>query len=400
MRFRLHRLAAVAVAAVVAGTAAGCGGNDSPAGNSASATDFGPYSAQPPANSYDNGPSRARGQLVESLRLGEHIVFGSEIAPEVSAQRFAQVPLGERGSWDSGIQPHQMQAALPFNPYAGFISEMSETPYLGAHLAHPMVRVTLLAFPDDASAAAAAPAMAAADFALNSENTPVSVPDQPTALTHWIPNYADIGSWLAYKSVVIHVIAQSEEKSLDKLTALLSKTYQAQVRKLANYAPVALADVENLPLDRDKLLTRLVSTDNTTADGRTFAVYGPTVFAVMTSTDPATLARELESRGVTAIAVSDNKYLYKLRDADARKGFATSLIDTPTVSKYARMDGISDAPELTCFQAAAPNPTEAQARRYRCLIPHENLIAEVFSDQEADVRHLAAAEYALLKETA
>lgn len=397
MRFRFHRLAAVALAAVVAGTTAACGGNDSPTPNSGSAQDFGRYSTQRPDASYDTGANQARGRLVESLRLGEHTVFGSEIAPEVATQRYAQVALGERGTWN-GVQVHQMQAALPFNPYGGFVSEMGETPYLADHKASPMVKVALIAFPDEPSAAAAATAMAASDFALNNANTPVALPDQPTALSHWIPTYADIGSWMAYKSVVIHVIAQAKEKNLDKLTGLLSKTYQAQVRKLANYAPVALAEVETLPLDRDKLLTRLVLTNDTIPDARTFAVHGPNTFAILTSTDPAELAREYESRGVTAVAVSDNKYLYKLRDAETAKSFTNYLTDTPTVSKYARMSGISGVEEIACFQATAPNPTEMQARRYRCLIPHENVVAEVFSDQETDVWQLAAAQYALLKD--
>ncbi|NNH71903.1 hypothetical protein HLB23_18910 [Nocardia uniformis] len=395
MRFRFHRLAAVALAAALAGTTAACGGSDSPTPNSGSAEDFGPYSTQRPDSSYDSGTNQARGRLVESLRLGEHVVFGSEIAPEVAVQRYAQVPIGERGTW-SGVQVHQMQAALPFNPYGGFVSEMADTPYLANHLASPMVKVVLIAFPDDSSAAAAATAMAASDFALNNANTPVSVPDQPAALSHWVPTYADIGSWMAYRSVVIHVIAQAEENNLDQLTGLLSKTYQAQTRKLANYLPVALDEVETLSLDRDKLLTRLVNTADTIPDARTFAVHGPNTFATITSTDPAELAREYESRGVTAVAVSDNKYLYKLRDAETTKSFTNHLADAPTVSKYTRMGGISGVEDIACFQATDPHPTEMQARRYRCLIPHENVLAEVFSDQETDVRQLAAAQYALL----
>ncbi|WP_438804737.1 DUF7373 family lipoprotein [Nocardia otitidiscaviarum] len=397
MRFRIHRAAAVGVIAALSGVVAGCGGTaDAPPGT-VSTTDFGTYSAQPPEGDFDVRPDRARGMLVESLRLGEHIVFGSEIAPEVAVQRYAAVTLGERGAW-SGIQTHQVVAAQPFNPYAGFTAEAADSPYLGEHSKQPLVSVTLMAFPDEQSAGAAAGAMAAADFGLNASNTPVTLPGYPAALTHWIPSYANVGSWMAVGSVVVHVIAQLQEPRLDQLTALLTKTYREQSRRLEGYAAVAPDGLDALPMDRDGLLTRLVGTGDNLPDARDFAVYGLRTYAVLSSQDPADLVREFEQRGVTSIAVSDNKYLYALTDPGAAVNFAGYLSETPTVSEYERMDGVSGTDEINCFQATAPNPTEAQARRFRCVIPHRNVVAEVFSDRESDVRQLAAAQYALLKD--
>ncbi|MFI6870158.1 hypothetical protein [Nocardia sp. NPDC050406] len=396
MRFRFHRLAAAAMAAAIAGTAVACGETDTAPQRFGAADDFGPYSTQRIDTSYDTRSDLARGRIAESLRLGEHIAFGSDIAPEVAAQRYTAVPVGERGAW-FGLQAHQMTAAEPFRPYAGFVSESAGSPNLGAHLAHPMVKITLIAFPDDAAATAAAAAMSASDFALNNANTPVSLPELPTALSHWVPTQASVGSWMAYKSVVIHVVAQSIEKKLDPLTSLLTETYQQQVRELADYTP-ATAPVETIPLDPDKLLPNLVATGNQAPDAREFAVYGPRAFAVLSSTDPATQTREYESRKVEAVAISDNKYLYALPDAETAKNFTTYLTETPTASKYVRMGGISGIDEIACFQATEPNPTESQARRYRCLIPHANFVAEVFSDRETDVRQLAAAQYSLLKD--
>ncbi|WP_306360389.1 hypothetical protein [Nocardia sp. CC227C] len=398
MRFRFHRIAAVALAAIAACAAAGCGGGDGSTADSIAATDFGPYSPTPTAHSYDSGPNRTRGRIVESLRLGEHIVFGSDIDPAVASQRYANSIVDEHGMW-SGVQAHQMMAAAPFNPYAGFMSESAETPYLGEHLKHPAVKVVLTAFPDDQSAAAAAAAMSSSDFALNDANTPVALPGYPAALSHWIPTYADIGSWMAYRSVVIHVLVQAREPNLDRMTALLSTAYREQVRRLENFEPVPPADLDTLPLDPGGLLARLVSTGDSRPDARRFAVYDPRTYALLTSTDPAEPAREYKARGVSAIAVSDNKYLFELPDAAAAENFAGYLAESPTVSKYVEMAGVRGVDDISCFQATAPNRTESQARRYRCLVRHDNLIAEVFSHEDRDVRHLAAAQHALLKDS-
>ncbi|UFS95448.1 DUF7373 family lipoprotein [Nocardia huaxiensis] len=393
MRIRFRRCAAAVSVAAITLVTAGCGGATKDSG---APLDFGPYSTQRPDSGYDDGASLVRGVLAESLRLGEYIVFGSEVSPDVAAERRAITAVGERGL--SMYKPEEQYAAKPFHPYAGFTAESAETPYLGDHLAHYMLRVTLTAFPDEQSAAGAAAAMAAKDFGTDDTNTPVSIPDHPTALAHWIPAYAIISSWMAYKSVVISVYAGTRQPNLDQLTALTSNAYRQQVARLADYSPVKLDELPTLKLDPDKLLTRLVDTGDNRPDALEFAVYGPRTFALLTSSDPATDAREYSTRGVAAIAVSDNKHLFQFRDADAAGEFATYLIDAPTVSTYTGMAGVDGAADITCSRATQPDPTESRARRFRCVMTREGFVAVVFSDRDSDVRQLAAAQYALMRD--
>ncbi|WP_067818970.1 DUF7373 family lipoprotein [Nocardia inohanensis] len=393
MRFRFHRLAAVALtAAALAGLTTACG-SDSGAGQEFSR--YGSYSIQRPGNAYDEGASKARGRLAEGLRLADHIVFGSDVAPELTAGRGGKVLYGAHGLENAtGVFASALQ---PFDLLGAYIADAADTAYLGAHEDHYQLTVALLSFPDDQTATAAAAAMEAENFGANKDNAPIALPDQPAALSHWRPDRANMGSWMAYKSVVIALYVQIREVNLDRLVAIASKAYQQQVSQLADYTPVAAADIPNLKLDRDKLLTRLVRTGDDIPDQRDFAVYGPRAFAV-SSLDPAADAKRYRDAGVDSIAVSGNKYLYQLPDSAAAGKFAARLTADPTVSKYVPAAGVADTPEISCFQATQANPTVAGARRFRCVIPHGKFVAEVFSNQEPDVQQLAAAEYAVLKD--
>ncbi|WP_067711840.1 DUF7373 family lipoprotein [Nocardia yamanashiensis] len=394
MRFRFHRLAAVALAAVsMSGLTAACGSDSV---SSQADSRYGTYSIQRPGSEYDDGADRGRGRLAESLRLADHIVYGSDVAPELTAGRGGRVIYQPHGLENATAV--RAEAVVPFDLLGAYVADAADTAYLGAHEDHYELTVALLSFPDEQAATAAAAAVEAEDFRLNAENVPFPIPDQPTALSHWRPGRPDMGTWMAYKSVVIGMYVQIREPNLDRMVAIASKAYQLQTALLADYTVASTkADEPNLKLDRDKLLTRLVRTGSGTPDQRDFAVYGPRAFAVR-NTAPAAAAKRYRDAGVDAIAVSDNKYLYRLPDAAAATGFAAQLAADPGVSKYAPITGVADVPEIACLRAAQADPTVATAHRFRCLIPHGKYVAEVFSNQESDVRQLAAAEYAVLKD--
>ncbi|MEV6069795.1 hypothetical protein AB0L82_24880 [Nocardia sp. NPDC052001] len=394
MRFAFRRLAVAALTVAIASVSTACG-SDSQTTDHASVLDVGAYSTQRPDSGFDDRSSRSRGMLVESLRLGERVVFGSEVAPEFSAGHGGKVLATGSGFRNAdGVSAAAME---PFNPLAAFISNAQDTPYIGEYHKHYELSVALVAFPDDQTAANAAAAMEREDFGANGSNVPVPLADHPTALSHWRPGTPNLGSWMAFKSVVIAVYVEGVQANLDQLAGFVSKTYQQQMPKLESYTPTSPDQLSMLRMDRDNLLTRLVKTDDAIPDQRSFAVYSARGFAGL-GADPTTAARDYDAQGVQAIAVSDNKYLYKLNDAAASKSFTNYLAGDSTVSKYIPIAGVPGTVDVMCFKATQPNPTIVGARRFRCLIPYDGVVAEVFSDQESDVRQLAAAQYLLLKD--
>lgn len=397
MRFRFRRLAGAVLAAAVASASAGCG-SDSATADHDPKLDVGSYSTQRLDSGYDDRPSLDRGILVDSLRLGERIAFGSEVAAEFAAGQGGQVLASAQGI--RNIPGVSEEAMYQYHPLAVYFAHSAETPFLGAHQHHFELSIALIAFPDEQAAAAAASDLEQHDNAVNGrtiKNEAVALPDYPAALSHWRPGVPNMVSWMAYKTIVVAVNVQAREAKLDLLTDYVSKTYKQQLPRLDGYTASPRVQQPSLKMDPDKLLTKLVKTGDAHPDQHDFAVYAPRAFAVL-GTDPAVTAREFDTRGVKSIAVSNNKYLYQLRDAAAARDFTGFLASDPTVSNYGSMAGVSGAPEIACFKAAKPNPTVVSARRFRCLIPHDTLVSEVFSEQELDVRQLAAAEYVLLKD--
>lgn len=386
-RFRFSSLAAMTLAVAIAGTSAACGGNGGPS------YDFGPYRTQRADADYDTRPSRARGILAESLRLGEQITFASEIDPTLTVGRGGG-PIADHHGVSNLISAAQQKAVEPFPVNGAFGAIAADRPYAADGNPESMLSISLLEFPDEQTAAAAAAAMARADFEANPDNAPVTLDAYPAALSHWRPGVPTLGSWIVSKSVVIRVFARLHEPDLGKLVDLVSTTYRKQLENLEPFTPTPAAELPTARLDRDGLLTRLVKTGDYTPDWKKFAVYGTHSYALLRD-NPATYAQDLGSRGVSSIAVSYNKFLYRVRDAATAASLAEFLDQPGGSSEYVAMRGVDGMSDIRCSEARKPSPS-VDARRFRCAVPREDGVAVVYSNQESDVRQLAAAQYEVM----
>ncbi|MCP9621013.1 hypothetical protein NMK54_12690 [Nocardia otitidiscaviarum] len=387
MRLRYHRLAAVALAATAI-VSAGCSD-----GSKDPARDFGPYPSERIDDDYDDRPSRARGILVESLRLGEHLVYADEIDSALTVGRGGGVIANHTGvvSMISGPQ----RSALSDYPVLGAFGAIAADRDYGGEQTETMLSISLIALPDEQTAAAAAAAMARADFETNADNVPVAVDAYPTALSHWRPGVPTIGSWLTWKSVVIRIYARMPEPNLERLVEMTTQAYRAQLAHLENFAPTPEAELPTLRLDPDNLLPRLVKTGDYIPDDRDFAVYSPRTFALLVGKPTEALAA-YATHGITAIGVSHNKFLFRLADPARADEAVEYLASGDEQLEYVPMSGVSGLAGVTCYRAQQPSTMQKEARRFRCLIARGDAVARVFSNQESDVRQLAAAQYAAL----
>ncbi|MBF6235779.1 hypothetical protein IU474_01615 [Nocardia otitidiscaviarum] len=381
----------MALAAAVAVVSVGCSGENRDPGR-----DFGPYSAQRTNDDYDDHPSRARGILVESLRLGEHLAFASEIDPALTVGRGGGVIADYQGV-SSMISAPQRSALDGFPVLGAFGAIAADKSYGGDDQTETMLSITLIALPDEQIAATAAAAMARADFETNTDNVPVTVDAYPNALSHWRPGVPTIGSWLVWKSLVIRVYARVPEPNLERLVDAATRAYRKQLANLESFTPTPEAEVPNLRMDPGKLLPLLVKTGDSTPGDRDFAVYGRRAYSLLAG-DPAEALANYSSRGVSAIAVSDNKFLFQLSDPDEAAEVVEYLAGVDDGLGYVPIRGVSGLPDITCHRATQPSTTQKEARRFRCLITRDGFVAKVFSNQESDIRRLAAAQYAVLGE--
>ncbi|WP_157514422.1 DUF7373 family lipoprotein [Nocardia concava] len=373
---------------ILVAVSAGCG--ESPG----ETQDYGPYPARRVDGDYDRAPSAARGILVESLRLGEHMVSPTSVDPELSAGRGGGVLLDFQGLADSQISP-QKTVLGHYTLLGGFETRAANRAYLDKNTPGKSLSVEVFAFPDEQTAIVAAADLEHADFADKTDNAPVAIDSVPGSLSHWRPGVPMLSSWLAWKTLVIRVVAERPDPDLGELTDRVARAFGQQQIALASFTATRLPDLARLSLDPDNLLPRLVKTGEYQPDATKFAVYGPRAYAVL-STSPAADTAEYDERGVTAIAVSYNKHLFRARDPASATELARWLTDRDSASRYRSLPGVTGRSGITCSQATAPDPLVTEPRRYRCLVVRDALVAVVYGNTGTEVRQLAAAQYAVM----
>ncbi|MTE11593.1 DUF7373 family lipoprotein [Nocardia aurantiaca] len=385
LRFGRCCLAGIGAAVLVLTTACG---------NDGGAPDYGPYATHGD-DAFDRQPSRIRGVFAESLRLADHIVFATDVDPDLTTVRGGGISADDRGLHEPALSPRQRGAAAPFGVAGSFGMAASNRAATGDGPPRKYLAVSLTAFRDERSAASAAAEMARVDFEASPDNAPVGVDAFPAALSHWRPGLPSLGSIMAWKNVVIRVYAELPDPDLGRLVDVVTTTYRKQVSELSGFDASPIPDPAEVPLDPDGLLTRLVRTGDPLADPKMFAAFGVRAYAALSPEPPRTFGKYSGS-GVTALAVSHNKYLYRMRDSQAAAQYGRFLADDPENSEYTWMRNVRGLTAATCSQATRPDPKSVQARRYRCVVVRDGYVAVVYSNTETDVRQLAAAQYAIM----
>lgn len=389
MLFRFNRLAATTLGLLMLVTSMACG-------SSSSATDYGSYPSHRVDGDYDSRPSRARGILVESLRLGEQIVLASDIDPDLTVGRGGGVFVDHHGPvLGSVLSGPQTTALEKYDVLAGTGALAANKPYDAENQAEKFLAVSLVAFPDEQTAAAAARDMESLDFQAAKANSPVTLDAYPQAMSHWQPGVPTLGSWMVWKTLVIRVLARLTLPDLGRLMDMVTRTYQRQLAALESFTATPAKDVPNLVLDPDKLLPRLVKTGDYTPDEMAFALYSPRAFALRAGENPAADLSAFTAQGVTAVGISHNKFLYRTRDSAAATDLAAYLAGKRGETEQVPMRGIRDLPSVTCSQATRPS-TLPWPRRFRCIVVRDDLVALLYSDEETDIRRIAAAQYAVM----
>ncbi|WP_188830637.1 DUF7373 family lipoprotein [Nocardia camponoti] len=389
MRSRLRRVAVLAP--IIVGLLVGCGG-------APVTPDYGGYSIERAEPDYDAGQSRARGILVESLRLGERISFADQIDPDLTTTGGGGV-LGDHRNLVpgmnllSGVQSN-VASKLGVRGSFGTIANNGRS----NDREEKFLSIALLAFDSEDVARTATADMARADFEQGGDNVSLPLPEHPGALSHYRPSVPTVGSWLTWKNLVIRVYAKVLEPRPELLADILTKTYRAQLADLDGFVPTAQSELASLRIDPDRLLTRMVRTEEPQLSGdtgpSTFAVYGPRAFSLL-SPHPSAFLAKLRAASVSQVAVAHNKYLWHTASSQAAEAEAARLV-IATEGDYLAMAGVSGLPTVSCGQRKIPEGRNAQPSRLRCIVHRGPDVVTVLSYLAADARQLAAAQYALL----
>lgn len=261
------------------------------------------------------------------------------------------------------------------------------------------VNITVLQFPDQGRARAAAEQMEAADFAVApDQNAHVSLSGYPDAKAHWRPGVPSIAATLAHGQYVMNVFAQLVKADIDALKVLAARAFEVQIPLLDRLAPLSARDMLRLDYDTDGMMRRTLHPGKFLSLGaRQEVVHGARSYLQFTA-DREPWKKLFDEHSVDRISMATNgAQLMRARDPRAAIDLWTGIkplqpgsVETPR-----------GVPEVFCGENPNPNKDNYgtawdSKNRYYCTLRYDRYVARVASSQLSDLHQRAAAQYALL----
>ncbi|MEV6773654.1 hypothetical protein AB0N05_33975 [Nocardia sp. NPDC051030] len=407
---RTRTLISTVALAVVCVLASGCttAGHPSETHVDLSKLDVGDYSTEP--MNAPSAPDGKYGKLIESVRMGEAMidpVLADPAAKYSLSVGVAALPTSDyvtRRLGDAVKSVLDQQRMV-----AGFWVGGTDTEGRAAQVGKMhRLSVTLLRFPDDATAKAAADGIDAADFAVSPDNVAVTVPGYAAARGHWRPTVPTMAATLAHGSFVVSVLTELPSTDLPALSDIAAKTFAAQLPALDKFQPTPVDGLAGLALDRDGMLRRalpakrgewpfptqstvpvnsIANWDDPIVDSG--IVYGPQVIHLK-------YARPESAKLAPAEAFAKVSFFGVMRFPDAKS--ARKYYGPPKVlaENYREADGPAGVPDIRCDEDTT---SKVSQQRFFCFVLYHRYVGYVASDELKDAQRKAAAQYALLVKT-
>lgn len=261
--------------------------------------------------------------------------------------------------------------------------------------------VMVTSFPNDDAAAKAAAEMDAVDFAVNSENRPAQIPGHAKAKAHYRPGSPSIGATMPSGRLVVSVIVRSDENdNVAFLTQRVKRTLDLQTPLMDKVIPSVAIGVTSLPLDPDRMLSRLFVPAEQPQVSSTFGSMGPHA-ANFCADSPVRKDGLFEQADVDRCAFSTEGQLLRARDEASAKALLPKIIDAVRAEyidhDVASPEALSDA---RCVEQKAEIVADNANGRFVCFVSFGRYIGSVWSNEEKDAQQRAAAQYAILVNSA
>ncbi|OBK24336.1 hypothetical protein A5634_03090 [Mycobacterium asiaticum] len=402
-------LIAAAIVAVVA-VAAGVGiwqlaGNNPGAKNAVdiSKLDVGHYGTKPRPVS---GPVTAEeGRYLEAYRLAEAIADPYAVDPVLDHVYGSAVPEPQRAATTiSGTGTPLTQPVLEkYGMITAYIVEgVSKRINDFAREGNgDMSLVMVTSFPNPDAAARAATEMESVDFAVNAENRSVSIPGFAQAKAHYRPGSPSLAATMASGSLVQSVLVRSDaHPDVSDLTQRIKRTLELQAPLIARQIPALVAGLTTLPPDPDHMLSRLFVSGDQPKISEQFGSVGPHA-AVFCADSQARKDGLFNQAGIDRCAFDLDATLVRARDEKAATAIFPKLVESER-DEYIERDIPSPAglPAAKCFEEKPAIAADTPNARFACYVSFGRYISSVTSGEENDVRQRAAAQYAILVNSA
>ncbi|MFI9506401.1 hypothetical protein [Nocardia sp. NPDC052566] len=352
--------------------------------------DVGGFATQPRPLGKVHNQDQAR--VVEAERLANFVPLPAEIDPRfVERSPFVgAVFLDPRSSLGKIMAVDRFAEVAP-DFVAGFTSTAStERDNMGIDLLN-----SILIFPDEQKATAAAEALERADFEAGATNEPVTIPKYPAAHAHWQPTKQSIGSFFATGRYVIYTWIYDYMKiflaKVDQptLTALVEKSLDKIVPAIAKFPGTPVDKLMDAELDRDGMLARNLQRPSDDSFTEPPGAYDAKVAALVT-TPYDKVRKAIDEYGADKISL-DAVQVWRARDAESAEKLRADL--GGLTKKYRSAPGPRNLPAGHCREYIG---REKLAFRFYCSVSYGRYAAFSWSQQLTDAQQRISAEYVVL----
>ncbi|WP_278262197.1 hypothetical protein [Nocardia sp. AG03] len=401
-----QRTPVIAALGAVAVLLAGCSavtGTATPGEIDVRTLDVGRYTTTPA--DIESGRKPTDGAILEGLRMGGAIVFPHDVDADLTHNWGTDVLETPRRTADASaisnvnlpvLERHRMITG--FDIAEGDRAFDAKTPAIETDAR--VTRVVLLRFPGAAAAEAAARDLEATDFAVSPDNQPVPIPGYAAAHAHWRPGVKTIGATFAHGEIVVSLFLQHPSPDIDALARRVAAMLDAQVPLLEQFTPTAPDRLADLPRDPDGLLRRTLipgpANQQIAVSSREFGAWPGRASLHYRPSEPAELAAAWDRGGVDSVANSYTTTLFRFRDEDAATDFGDTWQRTLSSSTHP----VSAPENLPGAHCAERRSAPGSAALTRCYVSYRRYGAFVSGPEPTGVRQQAAAQYALLANSA
>ncbi|MFI5719704.1 hypothetical protein [Nocardia sp. NPDC051750] len=338
------------------------------------------------------------GPMLEGIRMSEAVVTSNQVDPSLKFGRGSKVLPDPATAIDflANVSEPILKNRKMVVGYAASGADRDDPE--GRTRPNPdatALTVVALRFPDADSAGTAAQELERADIGVSPDNRKLDSAKYPDALLHWRPGVANVGAFLAHEEFVISLFVQRPQADRADLVSWVDKVLAAQLTQLDRFEPTPTADIADLAVDPENLLSRVVVDDRSgqTPDPDQFAVYGRN-YLISSADDQNARARLLDESGFESAAYADGSSVARVRDPAGAPILVDGFIESAG-DAYDPQAAPAEVPGASCLELNGRGDPERQYR-YRCFVPYKRYVGVVSSDDESEIEQKTAAQYALL----
>ncbi|MFB7878027.1 hypothetical protein ACFC06_22495 [Nocardia sp. NPDC056064] len=254
---------------------------------------------------------------------------------------------------------------------------------------------TTMIFDSEASATAAAVALARRKMASKDTFVPVELRDFPSGQAFWDPTRQEIFTFRAYRQFVVYTtlkdnaMLEVQTTNLDALTSLAIKNYTAIQESLQEFVPTPPENLTEIAMDHDELLGHSLARPENEISKNPPGIYDGRGALHLSST-PIEDKKLFEEAGLEWLGVNGAE-IYQAKDARGADLIATAH---SALNKTLRS---TDAPKgLPATKCSEMKVKKSLADRYHCTLAFDRYVIETRSNQLIDAHQRLSAQYALL----